>query len=61
MMRKTLEFVNSRDFAALAAMGNFRVPIIFLRTKIAPLALDPARIDDPEYLAGQGAGVPARV
>jgi rhamnulose-1-phosphate aldolase/alcohol dehydrogenase len=49
---ETLEFVNSRDFAALAAMGT-SCPDHFLRTKIAPLALDPARIDEPEYLAGQ--------
>jgi rhamnulose-1-phosphate aldolase/alcohol dehydrogenase len=49
---ETLEFVNSREFAALAAMGT-SCPDHFLRTKIAPLALDPARIDDPEYLAGK--------
>jgi rhamnulose-1-phosphate aldolase/alcohol dehydrogenase len=46
---ETLEFVGSRDFAKLAAMGT-SCPDHFLRTKIAPLALNPARIDDPEYL-----------
>jgi rhamnulose-1-phosphate aldolase/alcohol dehydrogenase len=46
---ETLEFVDSRDFAALAAMGT-SCPDHFLRTKIAPLALDPERIDDMEYL-----------
>ena len=46
---ETLEFVGSRDFAALAAMGT-SCPDHFLRTKIAPLALDPARSDDDEYL-----------
>jgi rhamnulose-1-phosphate aldolase/alcohol dehydrogenase len=47
---ESLEFVNSHDFAALAALGT-SCPDHFLRTKIAPLALDPARIDDPAYLA----------
>jgi rhamnulose-1-phosphate aldolase/alcohol dehydrogenase len=47
---ETLEFVDSRDFAALAAMGT-SCPDHFLRTKIAPLALDPKRIDDMEYLS----------
>jgi rhamnulose-1-phosphate aldolase/alcohol dehydrogenase len=46
---ETLEFVDSRDFPALAATGT-SCPDHFLRTKIAPLALDPARIDDMEYL-----------
>jgi rhamnulose-1-phosphate aldolase/alcohol dehydrogenase len=46
---ETLEFVGSRNFAALAAMGT-SCPDHFLRTKIAPLALDPARIEDPIYL-----------
>jgi rhamnulose-1-phosphate aldolase/alcohol dehydrogenase len=45
----TLEFVGSRDFASLAALGT-SCPDHFLRTKIAPLALDPARSDDDEYL-----------
>ena len=47
---ETLEFVGSREFAALAAMGT-SCPDHFLRTKIAPLALDPGRIDDHAYLA----------
>ena len=46
---ETLEFVDSRDFPALAAMGT-SCPDHFLRTKIAPLTLDPERIDDMEYL-----------
>ncbi len=37
-------------FAALAALGT-SCPDHFLRTKIAPLALDPSRLDDPAYLA----------
>jgi rhamnulose-1-phosphate aldolase/alcohol dehydrogenase len=47
---ETLEFIGSRDFAKLAAMGT-SCPDHFLRTKIAPLALDPARIEDPDYLS----------
>lgn len=46
---ETLEFVNSRDFARLAAMGT-SCPDHFLRTKIAPMALDPARLGDVAYL-----------
>jgi rhamnulose-1-phosphate aldolase/alcohol dehydrogenase len=48
---ETLEFVNSRDFARLALMGT-SCPDHFLRTKIAPLALDPQRLTDTEYLKG---------
>ena len=47
---ETLEFAGSRDFAKLAAIGT-SCPDHFLRTKIAPLVLDPARIDDGAYLA----------
>jgi rhamnulose-1-phosphate aldolase/alcohol dehydrogenase len=47
---ESLEFVGSRDFAALAAVGT-SCPDHFLRTKIAPLPLDPARVDDGEYLS----------
>jgi rhamnulose-1-phosphate aldolase/alcohol dehydrogenase len=47
---ESLEFVGSRDFAALAAMGT-SCPDHFLRTKISPLALDPARIADEAYLS----------
>ena len=46
---ETLEFVGARDFAALADMGT-SCPDHFLRTKIKPLALDPRRIDEGEYL-----------
>jgi rhamnulose-1-phosphate aldolase/alcohol dehydrogenase len=47
---ETLEFAGSRDFAKLAAIGT-SCPDHFLRTKIAPLVLDPARLDDAAYLA----------
>jgi len=47
---ETLEFTGSRDFAKLAAIGT-SCPDHFLRTKIAPLVLDPVRIDDSTYLA----------
>jgi rhamnulose-1-phosphate aldolase/alcohol dehydrogenase len=47
---ESLEFVGSRNFAALAAMGT-SCPDHFLRTKISPLALDPARIGDDAYLS----------
>ena len=47
---ETLEFTGSRDFAKLAAIGT-SCPDHFLRTKIAPLVLDPVRIDDTAYLA----------
>jgi rhamnulose-1-phosphate aldolase/alcohol dehydrogenase len=46
---ETLEFVDSRDFAVLAAMGT-SCPDHFLRTKIAPLKLDPTKIHDTVYL-----------
>ena len=49
---ETLEFVGSRDFERLAAIGT-SCPDHFLRTKIAPLTLDPARLDDDVYLAGR--------
>jgi len=44
-----LEFVGSRDFARLAAIGT-SCPDHFLRTKIAPLTLDPERLTDQTYL-----------
>jgi len=47
---EALEFVGSADFERLAAVGT-SCPDHFLRTKIAPLTLDPARIEDKEYLA----------
>ena len=46
----TLEFVCSKDFERLAALGT-SCPDHFLRTKIAPLTLDPARLADDDYLA----------
>ena len=46
---EALEFVSSKDFARLAAVGT-SCPDHFLRTKIAPLALDAARLDDHDYL-----------
>jgi rhamnulose-1-phosphate aldolase/alcohol dehydrogenase len=49
---ETLEFTGSRDFERLAAVGT-SCPDHFLRTKIAPLTLDPQRLDDGEYLAAQ--------
>lgn len=49
---ETLEFVNSRDFDRLAAIGT-SCPDHFLRTKIAPLTLDPQRLRDDAYLAGK--------
>ncbi|MDE2301848.1 MAG: bifunctional rhamnulose-1-phosphate aldolase/short-chain dehydrogenase, partial [Sphingomonadales bacterium] len=49
---ETLEFVGSADFARLAAIGT-SCPDHFLRTKIAPLTLDPARLGDEAYLAGR--------
>jgi len=47
---EALEFVGSVDFERLAAIGT-SCPDHFLRTKIAPLTLDPARVDDDAYLA----------
>lgn len=46
---ETLEFVSSKDFARLAGMGT-SCPDHFLRTKIAPLTLDPLRLHDEPYL-----------
>jgi rhamnulose-1-phosphate aldolase/alcohol dehydrogenase len=46
---EALEFVGSKDFARLAAIGT-SCPDHFLRTKIAPLTLDPAKLDDMAYL-----------
>lgn len=47
---ETLEFTGSRDFAKLAAIGT-SCPDHFLRTKIAPLVLDPSRLEDSAHLA----------
>ncbi|MEI4507362.1 bifunctional rhamnulose-1-phosphate aldolase/short-chain dehydrogenase [Sphingopyxis sp. CCNWLW253] len=49
---EALEFVGSVEFERLAALGT-SCPDHFLRTKIAPLTLDPARLEDEAYLAGQ--------
>ena len=49
---EALEFVNSADLARLAALGT-SCPDHFLRTKIAPLVLDPARLQDDAWLAKQ--------
>jgi rhamnulose-1-phosphate aldolase/alcohol dehydrogenase len=47
---ETLEFVGSADFEKLAGIGT-SCPDHFLRTKIAPLTLDPTRFDDDAYLS----------
>ncbi|HZF43027.1 MAG TPA: bifunctional rhamnulose-1-phosphate aldolase/short-chain dehydrogenase [Sphingomonadaceae bacterium] len=47
---EVLEFVGSADFARLAPIGT-SCPDHFLRTKIAPLTLEPARLSDSAYLA----------
>ena len=49
---EALEFVGSVEFERLAALGT-SCPDHFLRTKIAPLTLDPARLADEAYLAAQ--------
>jgi rhamnulose-1-phosphate aldolase/alcohol dehydrogenase len=46
---ETLEFVCSRNFGSLAAIGT-SCPDHFLRTKIAPLTLDETRLADMSYL-----------
>lgn len=47
---EALEFVNSAEFERLAGLGT-SCPDHFLRTKIAPLTLDPAKLTDDAYLA----------
>lgn len=47
---EALEFTGSVEFERLAALGT-SCPDHFLRTKIAPLTLDPARLTDDAYLA----------
>jgi rhamnulose-1-phosphate aldolase/alcohol dehydrogenase len=49
---EALEFTGSADFQRLAALGT-SCPDHFLRTKIAPLTLDPSRLTDDAYLAQQ--------
>jgi rhamnulose-1-phosphate aldolase/alcohol dehydrogenase len=47
---EALEFVNSLRLETLAGLGT-SCPDHFLRTKIRPLTLDPARLGDDDYLA----------
>jgi rhamnulose-1-phosphate aldolase/alcohol dehydrogenase len=49
---ETLQFVGSQNFERLAAVGT-SCPDHFLRTKIAPLTLEPTRLEDRDYLAGR--------
>ena len=49
---EALEFVGSADFERLAAVGT-SCPDHFLRTKIAPLTLEPNRLEDRDYLAAR--------
>ena len=49
---EALEFVGSAEFLRLAGLGT-SCPDHFLRTKIAPLPLDPAKLQDDAYLAEQ--------
>lgn len=46
---RVLEFINSNDLDKLAPLGT-SCPDHFLRTKIAPLVLDPAKVEDSAYL-----------
>ena len=48
---RVLEFINSNDLSKLAPLGT-SCPDHFLRTKIAPLVLDPAQVEDKIYLEG---------
>ncbi len=47
---EALEFTGSAQFERLAAVGT-SCPDHFLRTKIAPLTLDPSRLKDDAYLS----------
>ncbi len=49
---ETMEFTGSADFARLAAIGT-SCPDHFLRTKIAPLTLDVADLDDASVLTAK--------
>ena len=49
---EALEFVGSNDFERLAAIGT-SCPDHFLRTKIAPLTVDPRKLEDTAYLDEQ--------
>ena len=46
---RVLEFINSNDLAKLAPLGT-SCPDHFLRTKIAPLVLSPAKLEEEGYL-----------
>ncbi len=46
---RVLEFINSNDLDRLAPLGT-SCPDHFLRTKIAPLVLNPEKIEDRHYL-----------
>ena len=46
---RVLEFINSKDLDKLAPLGT-SCPDHFLRTKIAPLVLQPSKIEDSAYL-----------
>ncbi len=46
---RVLEFINSNDLEKLAPLGT-SCPDHFLRTKIAPLVLEPLKIEDSAYL-----------
>lgn len=46
---RVLEFINSNDLDKLAPLGT-SCPDHFLRTKIAPLVLEPSKIEDSAYL-----------
>jgi rhamnulose-1-phosphate aldolase/alcohol dehydrogenase len=46
---RVLEFINSNDLAKLAPLGT-SCPDHFLRTKIAPLVLEPSKLEEEGYL-----------
>jgi rhamnulose-1-phosphate aldolase/alcohol dehydrogenase len=46
---RVLEFINSNDLSKLAPLGT-SCPDHFLRTKIAPLVLEPAKLEEDGYL-----------
>ena len=56
---EVLEFTGSARFEQLAALGT-SCPDHFLRTKIAPLTLDPARLADQAYMSDRIAAYRAR-
>ncbi len=52
---RVLEYINSKDLEKLAPMGT-SCPDHFLRTKIAPLVLDPKKLEDKAYLDAEFEG-----